>query len=154
MLSVLHLTHVEGFRIDWRKGETLPGALVSALTFTLNGDYGAQTNSNLYSNTGALVGYGYGAWSGLAGYANYALSGQWSATLRAEYMGDYGGLRTGISQRWGEVTGTVQYAPNSNIIIRGEIRGDRSNQPFFAGANGSLYYTNAQFGIETILKWP
>ncbi len=126
----------------------------SALTFTLNGDYGAQTNSNLYSNTGALTGYGYGSWSGLAGYANYALSGQWSATIRGEYMGDFGGLRTGISQRWAEVTGTVQYAPNSNIIVRGEIRGDRSNQMFFAGANGALYYTNAQFGIETILKWP
>jgi hypothetical protein len=31
---------------------------------------------------------------------------------------------------------------------------DKSNQLFFAGANGSLYYTNSQFGIETIVKWP
>jgi hypothetical protein len=69
-------------------------------------------------------------------------------------MGDYGGLRTGVSQRWGEATATIAYTPNSNVIIRGEIRGDKSNQPFFIGIGGNGYNSNAQFGIETIVKWP
>ena len=125
-----------------------------ALTFVLNGDAGSQTNSNYVNNLGALVGYGTGTWSGVAGYANYAISSAWSATLRLEYMGDYGGLRTGISQRWGEGTATLQYAPNTNIIVRGEIRGDKSNQLFFNGPGGAKYNSNAQFGIETIVKWP
>jgi len=125
-----------------------------ALTFTVNGDFGQQSNTLVVNGTGTPYGFGTATWSGVAGYANYALSSQWSVTLRGEYMGDFGGSRTGISQRWAESTATVQYAPNSNIIVRGEIRGDISNQLFFLGANGSFYHTNAQFGLETIVKWP
>jgi hypothetical protein len=124
-----------------------------AITLTLNGDAGQQTNSVVFNGTGMPFGYGTGTWSGVAGYANYAINSVWSATIRAEYFGDFGGLRTGISQRWAESTATLQYAPNSNVIVRGEIRGDKSNQLYFAGANG-FYYTNSQFGIETIVKWP
>ena len=125
-----------------------------ALTLVANGDTGQQTNSAILDNHGALVGYGTGTWSGVAGYGSYALSGQWTATARLEYFADYGGLRTGITQRWGEVTGTIAYTPNPNVIVRAEVRGDKSNQLFFIGQNGAGYYTNAQFGIETILKWP
>jgi hypothetical protein len=125
-----------------------------ALTLVLNGDAGQQTNSNYLDNTGALVGYGTGTWSGVAGYASYAITSAWTAALRLEYMADYGGLRTGLTQRWGEGTVTVQYSPNSNIIVRGEVRGDKSNALFFNGPGGNRYNTNAQFGIETIVKWP
>ncbi len=126
-----------------------------SLTFVLNGDAGQQTNSNIIGTTpGLVVGYGTGTWSGVAGYGSYALSGQWTASLRAEFMGDYGGLRTGISQRWAEATATIAYTPNPNVIVRAEVRGDKSNQLFFIGPGGNGYYTNSQLGIETILKWP
>jgi len=125
----------------------------SAWTFVLNGDSGQQTNSNYLDNFGNIVGYGTDTWSGVAGYANYAINSVWSATLRAEYLGDYGGLRTGISQRWGEATLTLQYQPVSNVIVRAEVRGDKSNQLFFNGPT-SPYYGNSQFGLETIVKWP
>jgi hypothetical protein len=125
-----------------------------SLTFVLNGDAGQQTNSNYFDNFGNLVGYGTGTWSGVAGYASYAINSMWTVTGRAEYMGDYGGLRTGISQRWGEGTLTLAYAPNTNVIVRGEIRGDKSNQLFFNGPFGNRYNSNAQFGVETIVKWP
>ena len=69
-------------------------------------------------------------------------------------MGDFGGLRTGQTQRWGEGTATLQYAPNSNVILRGELRGDKSNALYFAGINGNRYNSNGQFGIEAIVKWP
>jgi hypothetical protein len=125
-----------------------------SLSFVLNGDSGQQTNSVVVDNVGAPYGYGTGTWSGVAGYVNYAINGLWSVSGRAEYFGDYGGLRTGISQRWAESTVTLQYSPNSNLIVRGEIRGDRSNQLFFIDQNGNPQRTNAQFGIETIVKWP
>jgi hypothetical protein len=122
--------------------------------FVLNGDAGQQTNSNIFNNTGALIGYGTGTWSGIAGYANYAINSKWSATARGEYFADYGGLRTGQTMRWAEGTVTLQYSPISNVIVRGEVRGDKANQLFFIGNNGNRYYTNAQFGIEAIVKWP
>jgi hypothetical protein len=141
----------------------------SALTFVLNGDWGSQTNSNILATVtvpgvggfaqfpGSLIGYGTATWSGLAGYVNYAINPIWSATGRLEYLADYGGVATGNTQRWGEGTLTLQYAPNANVIVRGEIRGDLSNQLLFAnqiGAGGALYHQNAMFGIEGIVKWP
>jgi hypothetical protein len=145
----------------------------SALTFVLNGDWGKQTNTNIFATTttifpggysqtpGTLVGYGTATWSGLAGYVNYAFNPRWSASGRLEYLADYGGAVTGNTQRWGEGTLTLQYAPNSNVLIRGEIRGHLSNQLLFLNQIGSgvsatypLYHQNAQFGIEAIVKWP
>jgi hypothetical protein len=123
-------------------------------TFVANGDVGQQTNSNIFDGSGNLIGYGTGTWSGVAGYANYAINSLWSATARAEYFADYGGLRTGQTMRWGEATVTLQYAPNSNIIVRGEVRGDKTNRPYFFGNGGNRYFSNAQFGIEAIVKWP
>jgi hypothetical protein len=128
--------------------------MTPALTFILNGDGGQQTNSAILNNFGGLVGYGTANWSGLAGYVSDALTSQWTATVRGEYFGDYGGLRTGITQQWAEVTGTLGWSPNSNIIIRGEVREDKSNQLYFVGIGGSLYKTNTSYGLETIVKWP
>lgn len=125
-----------------------------AWTFVLNGDAGQQTNSNYFNNVGALAGYGTDTWSGVAGYANYAINSQWSVTGRLEYLADYGGARTGLTQRWGEGTLTLQYQPNSNVIVRLEGRGDLSNQNYFVGPNFNLYHQNAQFGVEGIVKWP
>lgn len=125
------------------------------LTFVVNGDAGMQTNSNIVNGPGtAIIGYGTGTWSGVAGYVNYAINSQWAATLRGEYFGDFGGLRTGESMRWGEGTATLQYSPNGNVILRAEARGDKTSQPFFFGNGGFRYMTNAQFGIEAIVKWP
>jgi hypothetical protein len=125
-----------------------------ALTLTVNGDTGSQTNSNIVNGQGTVVGYGKGTWSGVAGYANYAFNSRFSATARLEYMADYGGVKFGQSQRWAEATGTLAYAPNPNLIIRGEVRGDRTGQLFFIGPASNSYYTNRQFSVQTIVKWP
>ena len=123
-------------------------------TFIANGDYGSQTNTNLLNTGGGLFGYGLAQWGGFAGYASYAMSSQWTASGRYEIFQDFGGSRSGITQTWTEGTLTLSYTPNSNIIIRAEVRGDKSNQFFFLGSSGFLYKTNTQFGIETIVKWP
>lgn len=134
--------------------DTVATVHVNAFTFMVNGDYGSQTNTNLLNTAGGLFGYGLAQWGGAALYGSYALSGQWTASLRGEVFNDFGGSRSGITQTWTEGTATIAYTPNANIIIRGEIRGDKSNQFFFLGGNGSFYKTNTQFGIETIVKWP
>jgi hypothetical protein len=126
----------------------------SALTLTFSSDVGQQTNTLILNGVGTPYGYGTATWSGVDGYINYAFNSVWSATARTEYLADFGGSRTGITQRWGEATLTLQYAPSSNVIIRGEVRGDLSNQLFFVGNTGSMYHQNSQFGIETIVKWP
>jgi hypothetical protein len=125
-----------------------------ALTFTLNGDDGRQTNSNIFDSAGNLVGYGTATWNGLAGYANYAINSQWSWTLRGETFGDIGGSRTGQTQHWDEGTFTLQYSPISNVIVRGEVRGDHSTTGFFVGAGGVRSSNNSGFGLEAIAKYP
>jgi len=126
----------------------------SSLTFIANGDDGQQTNTNILNGAGGLVGYGTASWDGIAGYASYALSGQWTASLRGEYFADNAGLRSGVAQKWQEATATIGWSPNSNLIVRGEIRGDKSTSRIFFNANGFGYLTNSQFGLETIVKWP
>jgi hypothetical protein len=137
----------------------------SAWTFALNGDYGTQTNTNLITPTafsnpagGTTFGYGTARWGGAAGYASYAINSQWTASLRGEVYEDFGGATTGITQTWTEGTGTLAYAPNSNVILRAEIRGDHSNQLYFIGPTvggaPTFYKSNAQFGLEAIVKWP
>ena len=125
-----------------------------ALTLVLNGDDGRQTNSNIFDSACNLVGYGTATWSGLAAYANYAINSQWSWTLRGETFGDIGGSRTGVNQHWEEATVTLQYSPISNIIIRGEVRGDHSTTGYFVGSNGGRFSNNSQFGFEAIAKYP
>ena len=128
------------------------------LTLKLNGDWGWQTNTGLLNNAGLPYGYGTANWFGVAGYANYAVTSAWSVTARGEYFYDGGGSRTGITQSWSEFTGTVQYSPVSEVILRAEFRGDHSNQPYFL--NGQFpapvtgYVNNYQFGFEAIGRFP
>lgn len=125
-----------------------------ALTLVVNGDDGRQTNANIFDNSGTVVGYGTATWNGLAAYVNYVMSPAWSWTLRGETFGDIGGSRTGFDQHLVEGTLTLQYSPVSNVIVRGEVRGDKSSAAFFAGIAGARSVSNTGFGIETIVKFP
>jgi hypothetical protein len=149
-----------------------------AWLFQYNADFGTQTNTSIYDNVAFQTtpnyegleptGFGTATWSGMAAYVNYTFNSKFSATARAEYLYDGGGSRTGITQRWGEATLTGQYQPAPELIFRAEVRGDRSNQPYFAsggyqpiplpdGTTGfqiPRYYTNLQYGLEAIVKWP
>lgn len=112
-----------------------------ALTFVLNGDNGSQTN---------VPGIGTAHWDGVAGYVNYAFSPKFSAALRGEFFNDQQGFRTGLVQQWKEVTLSGTYNLTSNLFVRGEVRGDRSNKLFFANKDGNFYKTNRQLGIEVL----
>lgn len=102
------------------------------LTFIVNYDYGTQKNATLAAgNTGTAK------WSGIAGYANYQINGQWRMSGRVEYFDDKEGYRTGVAQKWKEATLTVGYLPIKALELRAEIRADSSNVASFVDSSGT-----------------
>lgn len=117
----------------------------SALSFIANYDYGKQQN--------ALVAGQEAKWSGVAGYVNYSFSPKWRATVRAEYFNDKDGYRTGLVQKWKEATLTVAYIPDPHMELRGEVRGDRSDQAAFVTTDGTAKKTQQSVGVEALYKF-
>ncbi len=98
------------------------------LTLVLNYDNGQQKDDT----AGAAI--GTYKWDGLAGYANYQFTSQWSVSVRGEYFDDKNGYRTGVvdpvsgaGQKWKEATVTFGYSPTANFELRLEGRYDKSN---------------------------
>ncbi len=125
------------------------------LTLVLNYDYGSQANATLLNgNTGTAK------WSGWAGYANYQINDMWRVSLRGEYFDDHDGYRTVVApgkssgQKWKEATATVAYMPNKKVELRGEIRGDRSDQAVFLATDGiTPKNSQSSLGLEAIYKF-
>ena len=93
-------------------------------------------------------------WQGLAAYLNYQFNDQWRLSLRGEYFDDKDGYRTGFTQKWKEATLTLAYLPTKNIEVRGEIRGDRSNQSTFLKSDGvTTSRTQHSAGLEFLYKF-
>jgi len=132
--------------------------LSDAATIQLNGDWGSQT---------ALAGSGMTStntnsaqWHGLAGYFNYQFTDQWHTSMRAEYLDDIDGYRTGTAQMWKEVTFTLGYSATKFLDLRLEMRHDYSNGPTFINSskmvNGQyvdLANGNSSVAMEAILKF-
>jgi hypothetical protein len=108
-----------------------------SLTLMLNADWGKQENLGAYLTSQELYGGpNYDAtWDDVAGYLNYTLSENWKLSLRAEYFDDKDGYRTGVVQKWKEVTGTVAYLPTKHAELRFELRGDSSDVNAFSKSN-------------------
>ena len=115
------------------------------LSVTLNYDYGSQEN--------AVGGTGKAKWSGLAAYANYQLTETWRLSVRGEYFDDKDGYRTGVAQKWKEATVTLAYLPAKSMEIRGEIRGDKSDQSSFTISDGSTSKNQSSYGLEALYKF-
>lgn len=98
-------------------------------TVVLNADYGEQKNTD---------GLGIGTdatWSGLAGYLNLKFSDTFASSLRAEYFDDENGYRTGVVQKWTEVTLTTNFTIDKNLSLMPEVRYDLSNVDSFSKDN-------------------
>ncbi len=98
------------------------------LTWILNYDNGSQKDDTAGA---AIRTY---KWDGLAAYADYQFTQQWSLSLRGEYFDDRNGYRTGVidpvsgaGQKWKEATVTVGYSPTQHVELRAEGRYDTSN---------------------------
>jgi len=77
-------------------------------------------------------------WYGAAWYLRYYFCEDFSLALREEIFNDWDGTRTGIAQRLDEITITPEYKINKNIIVRGDLRYDKSNQEVFEKENQFL----------------
>lgn len=99
--------------------------LTDAVTVVLNGDWGEQKN---------VDGLGAGndaTWSGVAGYLNVKFSDALAGSLRVEQFDDADGFRTGVEQKWSEVTATLNFAIADNLNVLPEIRFDSSDEDTF-----------------------
>jgi hypothetical protein len=99
-----------------------------ALTLGVNGDYGKEDGTSAV-NPGSDA-----TWKGIAGYATLAVTDKFSVALRGETFHDDGGVRlgTGTKATLSEVTFTPAYKFTDHVLLRGEVRFDKANQPILA----------------------
>ena len=120
-----------------------------ALTVILNVDWGKQSDvtDGVYTPFAAT-------WRGIAGYLNYTISDKWKASLRAEYLNDSDGYRTGVAQTWKEVTVTVAFLPTKWLEVRGEVRADNSDSASFVkNAAGEVMSSQNSVSVQALLKF-
>lgn len=119
------------------------------LTFIVNYDYGSQKNATLAAGNS-----GTAKWSGIAGYANYQINGQWRLSGRVEYFDDKDGYRTGVAQKWKEATLTVGYMPIKALELRAEVRADSSNVASFVNTSGTgSSKSQRSLGVQAIYSF-
>lgn len=97
----------------------------STLTLGVNGDYGKEGGTSLV-NPGSDA-----TWKGIAGYATFALTSKFSVAFRGETFNDEDGVRlgTGTNATLSEGTFTPAYKFTDHVLLRGEARYDKANQP-------------------------
>jgi hypothetical protein len=97
-------------------------------------------------------------WSGLTGYARYAVNDWFEPSVRLEYYKDNDGFTTGMDQSLWGLTFTlntklgVGKSTGSLVLFRPEIRWDHSSDNFFTDGND---FRNAQdqFTVGAGLTW-
>jgi len=99
-----------------------------ALTLGVNGDYGIEDGTSAV-NPGSDA-----TWKGVAGYATLAVTDKFSIALRGETLRDEDGVRLGTGTRTtlSEGTFTPVYKFTDHVLLRGEVRFDKANQPILA----------------------
>lgn len=124
-------------------------ALTEQLALVVNYDWGHQDNVAL-----ATIGSDLSAtWQGLAGYINYTFSDHWKSSVRAEYLDDEQGYRTGVPQTWRELTTTIAYLPLKAIELRGEFRIDASDVKAFQSASGNPAQDQQSVAFQALFKY-
>lgn len=97
--------------------------LTDALSLAFNADYGQER-----------LAAGLSTWKGGALYAKYVLDPTNAIAARVEYYNDASNssfTSTGAAQKLSEFTGTYEYKPADNLILRGEVRTDMSDKAYF-----------------------
>ncbi|MGO9445991.1 MAG: outer membrane beta-barrel protein [Thiobacillaceae bacterium] len=122
-----------------------------ALSFVVNGDYLTQDNNGVNGASTTA--------DGVAGYVNYAINGQWSVTLRGEYIDDKDGALSGttpMSNTLKEASLDLNYTPTKNTMFLAEVRQDNSDKKLFDfnvnTGNPSATYQDS-FELEAIYKF-
>jgi hypothetical protein len=90
------------------------------------------------SEKGAVTPGETASWSGVAGYARLGLSDTFAFCLRAEYLNDADGARTGTAQKLTEVTLTPEWKATPHLVFRADLRVDWSNTDVFVKNDGAF----------------
>jgi len=95
------------------------------LTLGVNGDYGKENGTSLVNPGSDAI------WKGIAGYATLALTDKFSVGLRGETFHDEDGVRLGAGTKatLSEGTFTPAYKFTEHVLLRGEVRYDKADQP-------------------------
>jgi hypothetical protein len=118
------------------------------LTIGVNGDYGIENGTSAV-NPGSDA-----TWKGIAGYATLAVTDKFSVALRGETFHDEDGVRLGTSTRTtlSEVTFTPAYKFTDHVLLRGEVRYDKANQPILT-KRGTLADKQTTVGANVIFVY-
>jgi hypothetical protein len=95
------------------------------LKLALNADY-----------TSAHGGGNSGTWSGVAAFARYQQDAHWGFGARLESVRDDGGLRIGQPATLGSLALGVDYAVDTHVLLRGELRHDWASASLFNSLGG------------------
>jgi hypothetical protein len=107
---------------DWRHVLDVSAvfAATDELSLGVNADYGYEKIAGASAT-----------WSGAAAYAKYAITPEFSVAARGEVFDDGDGARTGVAQTLLEGTVSPSFKLGSNLVLRGDLRIDRSNEQSF-----------------------
>lgn len=120
----------------------------ATLTLGLNGDYGKEDGTSRVNPGSNAI------WKGIAGYGTLALTNKFSLALRGETFRDQGGTRlsTDTPATLSEATLTPSYKFTDHVVLRGEVRYDKANQPILA-RRGTLNDKQTTIGANVIFVY-
>ncbi|MBL8115820.1 MAG: porin [Acidobacteria bacterium] len=111
------------------------------VTLTLNYDYGKEKNG---------AGSHDAQWTGFAAIARFNISGTFALSVRGETFKDRDGARTGAAQRLTECTLTPEFKVKDRLVIRPEVRFDRSNESTFEKSGGRTSKKQTTLALNTL----
>ena len=128
--------------------DVVAAVTVGMATIVVNADFAEQKNID-----GLDVGND-AKWSGFAGYLNLKFSDTFATSLRAESFDDENGYRTGVVQKWKEVTLTGNFTIDKNLSVMPEVRLDSSDVDSFS-TNGGTAVDDSQLGamVKAVYKF-
>jgi hypothetical protein len=96
-----------------------------------------MVNVDIATDKQALGPSGDASWAGVTFYVRPNIGGRFFPTVRAEYFSDSDGFATGVAQKlWGfTFTADTKLGADgsfSKVLVRPEIRYDKSDEPFFS----------------------
>ena len=114
---------------------------------------------NVTPTLGLMVNYDYGrdtvagtrvSWQGVAAYARFQPTSNWTLSPRVEWVDDADGFMTGTSQTLKELTLTSEHKIDGGLLARFEFRRDMSDEPFFLKDDGITVKGQNTFGVGLV----
>jgi hypothetical protein len=91
------------------------------------------------------------SWQGVAGYVRYQFWPRLAATMRAEWFDDPQGARTGYVQSLWEVTLSPEFRPHPRLVLRADLRHDRSSEAVFELSDGTFGTSQVTLGVNALV---